>query len=177
MSGLSDPTDLGKVVHALQEMGQDPETREAIIRALTRWERRHQTDGDDIRDRVTGPIVDALHARVEFVDRTLASGVKISLPYTSKIAREFAMGATPLTHVWEPQTKRLLVALAAHATTAIVGGAYAGDQAILMAKAMAHRPDATVHCFEVNARNVEVLQSNALRNDLKNIVVSPLGLW
>jgi len=160
----------------LAEIGHDATARKALIEALVAWEKRAQRDGVDLRETVTGPLVDALHARVPEVTRRLASGIVFTMPYKSKIAREFAMGVEPLTHVWEPQTTRLLVALAERSRTIVVGGAYSGDHAIPMARAIAPR-NGRVHCFELQPAQLGALKTNAAQNSLDNVVVNAVGLW
>ncbi len=162
----------------LAEIGRDQGARAALVTALVDWEERHQKqrDGVDLRETVTGPLVDALYRADGVVTRRLSSGLVFTLPYRSKIAREFAMGIEPLVHVWEPQTSRLLVALAARANTVVVGGAYAGDQAILIAQVLAQRTG-KVHCFELNPPQLAALEANARQNILTNVVVNAMGLW
>lgn len=162
----------------LTEVGRDPVTRDAMVSALAEWEARQQkhSDGVDLRETVTGPLVDALFKTDGAVTRRLSSGLVFTLPYRSKIAREFAMGSEPLNHVWEPQTSRLLVALAARAKTVVVGGAYAGDQAILIARALSAH-GGSVHCFELNPPQLRALELNAQQNGLRNVVVNAMGLW
>lgn len=166
------------LTNLLVEVGRDPTARDAIVAALASWEDRHQKqrDGVDLRETVTGPLVDALYRADGVVTRRLASGILFTLPYLSKIAREFAMGVEPLGHVWEPQTSRLLVALAERAKTVVVGGAYAGDQAVLIASVIATR-GGKVHCFELNPPQLSALHLNAKQNGLGNVVVNAMGLW
>jgi FkbM family methyltransferase len=160
----------------LAQIGHDDAARAAIMTALTAWEKKHQTDGVDLRETVTGPLTDALHARMSSVTRTLTSGVVFTMPYKSKIAREYAMGETPLRHVWEPQTLKLLLELARGAKTVVFGGAYSGDQAVPVAHAIAAHGGA-VHCFEVNPVQLDALRLNAKQNGLSNVHVNALGLW
>ena len=163
---------------AIADIGRDAETRAALVAALNDWEQRHQrqADGVDLRETVTGPLVDALYRHDGSVTRRLASGLVFTMAYRSKIAREFAMGVEPLSHVWEPQTSRLLIALAGGSKTFIVGGAYAGDQAIPVAHALA-KHGGTVHCFELNPPQLAALEANARQNRLSNVVINATGLW
>lgn len=165
-----------KLNQSLAEIGRDTAARKALIDALVAWEKREQRDGVDLRETMTGPIVDALHAHVPEVTRRLASGIVFTMPYKSKIAREFAMGVEPLTHVWEPQTTRLLVALAERAQAIVVGGAYSGDHAIPMARTVSSRKG-RVHCFELQPAQLRALKANAAQNDLDSVVVNAVGLW
>lgn len=168
----------GPLQDSIAEIGRDPASREQILAALAAWEQRHQVlaEGTDLRETITGPIVDLLYRNEGSVTRRLSSGLAFTMPYRSKIAREFAMGVEPLTHVWEPQTSRLLVALAGKARTFVIGGAYAGDHAILVAQELA-KHGGRVHCFELNAQQLAALQHNAQQNGLTNVVVNAIGLW
>jgi FkbM family methyltransferase len=168
----------GPLAEMLTRVGKDGDTRAAVVKALVAWEARHQAghDGEELRETVTGPIVDALYRSESAVTRRLASGIVFTLPYRSKIAREFAMAGEPLSHVWEPQTSRLLVALAERARTVVIGGAYAGDQAIPVAQVLAKR-GGQVHCFELNRVQLAALEANAKRNGLDNVIVNAIGLW
>lgn len=164
--------------HAIANVGRDPAARADLVARLLRWEDYHQKDADgiDLRETVTGPIVDALYSHDASVTRKLASGLVFTMAYRSKIAREFAMGLEPLNHVWEPQTSRLLTALATTARTFVFGGAYAGDQAIPVANVMA-KHDGKVHCFELNPPQLAALETNARQNRLSNVIINALGLW
>jgi hypothetical protein len=75
-------------------------------------------------------------------------------------------------HVWEPQTTKLLTALAKGATNVIVGGAYIGDHVAFVA-----RVARAVHAFEPAQHSFERLQHHLSVNDLRNVVPHRLGLW
>ncbi|MFL6859175.1 MAG: FkbM family methyltransferase [Allosphingosinicella sp.] len=167
----------GKTLEAaLRSVGRDPATRGAIVAALLDFERRPENRFTTIRDDCTGPIVDALHAGVDTVSKRLAGGLVLEFPYRSKIARDFVMAkpAEP-DHVWEPQTTRLLLHLAAGIEHAIVGGAYFGDQAVPLAHALRGR--GVCHAFEPDADQARMLERNAALNRLDNLRVHALGLW
>jgi FkbM family methyltransferase len=175
----NDPRDLSgaKLRSALLHIGRDLELRSELVAWLHAAEKRLNHNGA-VRDDVTGPIVDALHHEDDAYEKTLADGTQIGYLYRTKIARDFLMSerAHP-THVWEPQTTRLLVHfINGTSGDALVGGAYCGDQAVLMAKAMSS-PNRKVHCFEPNAVQSAVLAGNARRNDLTNLVICTQGLW
>ncbi|HUJ13502.1 MAG TPA: FkbM family methyltransferase [Thermoanaerobaculia bacterium] len=161
---------------ALTAIGRDPVARARIVAALTDYEQRPENRFTTVRDEVTGPIVDALHAGVPLVRKELANGLRFELLYRSKIARDFVLSVPERPdHVWEPQTTRLLLHLAARATDVIVGGAYFGDHAIPLADAL--RPRGACHAFEVDPEQAAMLQRNADLNGLDNVRVHPLGLW
>src|SRR5690606_29317993 len=131
----------------------------------------------DVREEVTGPIVDALHEGVGPLTKRLRGGIDFHFHYRSKIARDFVMSpdAEP-DHVWEPQTTKLLVSLGHDKKHVVIGGAYSGDQAILLAHAMKKR-GGTCHCFEPNRDQMAMLKRNAQSNKLDNVVFNQLGLW
>jgi len=162
----------------LTYLGRDATTRSAIIRALVEWEGRCQknADGTDLRETLSGPIVDALYSGEPTITRRLKSGILFTMAYRSKIAREFAMGLEPLSHVWEPQTSRLLMALAKSAKTFVIGGAYAGDQAIPVAQVLT-KHGGQVHCFELNPPQLAALEINVRQNSLTNVTINAEGLW
>jgi FkbM family methyltransferase len=161
---------------ALKVLGRDDATRARIIAALQEYERTLENRFTTVRDDVTGPIVDALHASIEVVRKELGNGMVFEFPYRSKIARDFVMSAPEKPdHVWEPQTTKLLIHLSRTATDVIVGGAYFGDQAILIADALRGR--GTCHAFEADAYQASMLERNAALNGLDNVRVNAIGLW
>ncbi len=160
---------------ACRRLGEDVETRARIVAALLDYENRDGRRFTNVRDEVTGPVVDALHASAGILRKQLASGLVFEFRYSSKIARDFVMSvpAAP-DHVWEPQTTRLLVHLA-RGGDAIVGGAYFGDQAVAVANALRGR--GTCHAFEPDAAQAEMLARNAALNALDNLVADRRALW
>lgn len=161
---------------ALKTVGADAETRARIIAALQQFELLPERRFTTVRDDVTGPIVDALHASLDVVRKELSNGLVFEFPYRSKIARDFVMSIpeTP-DHVWEPQTTKLLLHLSATAEHVVIGGAYFGDQAIPVAHALRGR--GVCHAFEPNREMAAVLERNAALNALDNVRVHPLALW
>ncbi len=162
---------------ALHRIAQDEAWRRAFIRQLIGFENAIDAPGVDVREEITGPMVDALFDDDQVVAKTLSNGVKFEFLYRSKIARDFVM-STPETpdHAWEPQTSRLLVNLAKRATQVVIGGAYFGDQAVLVAREIAPR-GGMVHAFEPNNQQRAMLIRNAQLNGLSNIRPRPEGLW
>ena len=175
----NDPRDLNgqKLKEALRLLGRDVGLRAELIEWLKQAECRLGHNGS-VRDDVTGPIVDALHTDDDQYAKTLADGTRFEFLYRTKIARDFLMSAKAApTHVWEPQTTRLLRHLAAQTTGDIlIGGAYFGDHAILLAKQVA-QAGRRVHCFEPNAAQATMLTRNAHLNGLSNILLQEQGLW
>lgn len=161
---------------ACRRLGEDAETRARIVAALLDYENRDGRRFTNVRDEVTGPLVDALHASAGILRKQLGNGLVFEFRYSSKIARDFVMSvpAAP-DHVWEPQTTRLLLHLARSGGEAIVGGAYFGDQAVTLADALRGR--GTCHAFEPDAAQAEMLARNATLNSLGNLLVDRRALW
>jgi FkbM family methyltransferase len=162
---------------ALARLGGDPLARNRVVAACREFEALPQNAMTTVRDDVTGPIVDALHAQAGALVKQLSSGVVIEFLYRSKIARDFVL-STPETpdHVWEPQTTRLMLYLARGARNVVVGGAHFGDQAVPLAHSIAPH-GGVCHAFEPDLDQAEMLTRNAKRNKLPNLRVNTLGLW
>jgi FkbM family methyltransferase len=157
---------------ALKAVGRDEAARARIVAALVDYERLHRFT--TVRDDVTGPIVDALHASAGVIRKELRNGLVLEFPYRSKIARDFVMSVPEKPdHVWEPQTTKLLLHLAAD--DVIVGGAYFGDHVIPIADALRGR--GTCHAFEADADQAAMLARNAALNALDNVRVHAVALW
>jgi FkbM family methyltransferase len=162
---------------ALARLGRDPIARERVVAACRDFEALPENAGTTVRDDVTGPIVDALHADAGVVTKELASGLVLEFLYRSKIARDFVLSAPAAPdHVWEPQTTKLILHLARGAANVVVGGAYFGDQAVPLAHAIAAH-GGVCHAFEPDREQAAMLARNAERNGLANLRVSTFGLW
>ncbi|MES2760403.1 MAG: FkbM family methyltransferase [Pseudomonadota bacterium] len=166
-----------KLIASFDLIAARPAWREMFIEHLLQFERGIGEAGLDVRQDVIGPLVDALYDDDQVVRKELADGTRLDFLYRSKIARDFLLSepARP-DHAWEPQTSRLLIDLAANARQVLVGGAYFGDHAILLAK-QASRNGGTVHAFEPNSEQRRMLVHNAELNGLGNIVARAEGLW
>ena len=175
----NDPRDFdGKRLQAaLHRLGRDLSLRRELIDFLKRAERTLTSPGS-VRDEITGPIVDALHDDQDAYEKTLSDGTRFKFLFRTKIARDFLMANNQApSHVWEPQTTKLLLKLASSCRSdVIIGGAYFGDQAILVAKILAEQ-GRRVHCFEPNTDQATMLEENVKINDLKNVLVNKIGLW
>lgn len=162
---------------AISRIGEREDWRQAFIAQLLTYESAISSVGVDVREEITGPIVDALHDDNQIVRKTLSNGVIFEFLYRSKIARDFVMSMPEHPdHAWEPQTSRILVNLAKSARQVVIGGAYFGDHAILIAKEIATF-GGVVHAFEPNNEQRDMLICNARLNALTNIVARPEGLW
>lgn len=164
----------GNIDTALAMIGDNEEARRIMIDALRHIENVLDLPGVEIREHVTGPLLDAMYPGEREVTKTLADGTSITARYTSKIIRDFVMAAERPDHVWEPQTTKAAMYFASKAKAIVVGGAYIGDHAVLMAKLMQGR--GKVHCFEPSS-NALMLERNARANGVDNIVVNRLGVW
>ena len=175
----NDPRDLDgkRLQHAMQTLGRDPALRARLIALLRESESQIACEGS-VRDDVTGPVIDALHLETDQYEKVLADGTRFQFLYRTKIARDFLLSESEHpTHVWEPQTTKLLLALAPHLQgDVLVGGAYFGDQAVLVARALVDK-GMKVHCFEPNPEQAGMLEHNVALNHLCNVVVNRTGLW
>lgn len=171
-----------KALEALSRIGETPDWRQALIRQLIAFEGQIQAPGVDVREELTGPLVDALYDDDAVVRKTLSTGVTFEFLYRSKIARDFVMSQPDAPdHAWEPMTSRILVDLARGKTrggakNVVVGGAYFGDHAVLIAREIAAN-GGVVHAFEPNNDQRGMLMKNAELNGLTNIKPRSEGLW
>jgi FkbM family methyltransferase len=166
-----------KALEALSRIAENDDWRNALVRQLVAFESQISAPGVDVREELTGPLVDALYDDDQVVRKTLSNGVTFEFLYRSKIARDFVM-STPEApdHAWEPMTSRILVDLARRAQQVVIGGAYFGDHAVLIAREIAPR-GGVVHAFEPNSQQRGMLTRNAEINGLTNIRPRPEGLW
>jgi FkbM family methyltransferase len=176
MTERNDWLAVGGLSGALAEIARHPASRDELISALRRIEGNFHAPEINVREYITGPIVDALFTQGELLTKTLTSGLAVSFRYTSKIARDFVMAGDRPDHVWEPQTTKLLLMLASTMRNAVFAGAYFGDQALLAAAAM-RQVGGRCYCFEIDAIQIDLLESNARANALDNIVAFQQPLW
>jgi FkbM family methyltransferase len=170
--------DYDKLSHALAAIGRDEKARRAMLEGIRAAEAALAKPGINVRDDVTGPVIDALFKDSGLLSVRLEHGLRYHFRYRSKIAREIVMNPAPvLDHLWEPQLTKLVLLLGGRTRHhALIGGAYAGDHAILLAHRIAGQ-GGVVHCFEPNGENASLLRLNARENRLANIAVNELGLW
>lgn len=167
-----------QLAEALARAGRDETLRDAVFEALRRAELQ-ATDASAFRSEVRWPIMTALLREVNAHRVALHDGMVFEVGPDSRIEQALLLSATAHPdHVWEPQTTRLLVAMATEAAHAIVGGAYIGDQVLLMARAMsAGTPSGTVHAFEPMESSFRRLLRNLEINGIENVVAHRMGLW
>ncbi|QET05855.1 MULTISPECIES: FkbM family methyltransferase [Cupriavidus] len=168
---------LQKLSDALRTVGGSAAARDKVIALCKNIEQDLSGYEGSVRDDITGPIVDAMYNEESRLRKTLSDGTVFEFLYRTKIARDFLMSSPSAPdHVWEPQTTKLLVRLCERGGHAVVGGAYFGDQVILMARQLA-RAGGTCHAFEPNADQLGMLRNNAQLNNVENIRSWRLGLW
>ncbi|MBF0676235.1 FkbM family methyltransferase [Pseudomonas sp.] len=169
--------DLEEVRNALRVIGENDQAREKFLVMCKAIENDIKNYPGSVRDSVVGPLVDALHDENTVVRKVLRDGTVFEFLYRTKIARDFVL-SSPVNpdHVWEPQTTKLLVHLASQCSDVLVGGAYFGDQAVLMARAMSAR-NGRCHTFEPNRQQLDMLRNNASLNGISNVLSWDLGLW
>lgn len=166
-----------KLAQALAIIGSNSTLLTSLLELCRKVESTLARRDFDVREEVTGPIVDALFANVDPQVIHLKQGLEFHFHYRSKIARDLVMSRSPQPdHVWEPQTTKLLLHLCDNASNLVIGGAYAGDHAILAANVMS-RNGGVCHCFEPNKEQLEMLRHNAEVNGLTNIILNEMGLW
>lgn len=171
---MSAPDDV--LARALSRLGSSESLRAKMIGLCQQFERLPEQRLTTVRDDVTGPIVDALHRDVVTVRKELSNGIVFDFHYRSKIARDFVMSVPEKPdHVWEPQTTKLLLHFAERAAHVLIGGAYFGDQALLIAHRLRDR--GVCHAFEPNADQAAMLVHNARLNGIGNLSVQAVGLW
>ena len=166
--------DNSKLAQALAVAGKDQKLRNVIFEAL----RQAELDADDharFREQVRWPLILSLLSEAKTHSVTLENGLIFEVSPDSRIEQALLLSteAHP-DHVWEPQTTRLLTALAAETSNVIVGGAYIGDHVLFLARAVG---DGVVHAFEPMQRPFDRLLHNLKVNNIQNVVANRMGLW
>jgi len=96
-----DSHELAKLGNAIRRLGVDDRSRENVLALCRDFERRSGLTRGDIRESVTGPIVDAMHAPGMQLRKELADGSVFDFTYRSKIARDFVLSPDDKPdHVW-----------------------------------------------------------------------------
>ena len=110
----NDPRDKNgkKLINALYKLGRDEKIRIRLINFLKDLEQNLSYNGSK-REEIVGPIVDALHGDDDTYEKLLSDGTKVKFFFRTKIARDFLLSTlNKPSHVWEPQTTKLLLYLA-----------------------------------------------------------------
>jgi len=161
------------LAHALAVAGQDERFRTLVFEALREAE-GHAEDPATFREQVRWPLLLALLRDVKTHRVVLEDGTLFDVGADSRIEKALLLSSVAHPdHVWEPQTTRLLIALAKEASNVIVGGAYIGDHAVLMAR----WTPGTVHAFEPMQHAFDRLLHHLEINQVDNVVAQRLGLW
>ena len=170
--------DAAKALEALGQAGLNERLRDAILDALRQAE-SESGDPSAFRYEVRWPIIQALLERAKTQRVELDCGLLFEVALEGRIEQALLLSAAAHPdHVWEPQTTRLLVTLGANAGNVIVGGAYIGDQVLLIARAMAKQdPAGRIHAFEPMAWSLRQLRHHLDLNHITNVVAHGLGLW
>jgi FkbM family methyltransferase len=167
------------LLDALAELGRNQGVRDRLVGLFKTIEKETRLPtGRSVRDELTGPMTDALFKHAGVLRKELQDGTIFDFLYRSKIARDLVLApADHPDHVFEPQTTRLLLHLARNARHVVIGGAYAGDHAIPVARLIAGK-GGVVHAFEPNDEQRALLVRNARLNRVSRAVRAlPLGLW
>lgn len=163
---------LEKIRRSLEE---NPGLTEKFVKSIITLEKQAGYPQNNIRDIFTGLICDEIFSGKEFT-KTLQNGLNIKFVYNSKIAREFLLSTPEVpSHVWEPQTTKVLQYFSKGAKNVIVGGAYFGDQALIIADII--KGTGMCHTFEPNRLNCSLLKDNAELNNIKNLKINSQALW
>lgn len=168
-------TDFDLIAPALAMAGTNEGLRERVFEALRQAE-IEANNPDAFREQVRWPLILALLSVVKTHRVILQNGLIFEVSPDSRIEKALLLSteAHP-DHVWEPQTTKLLTALAAGARNVILGGAYIGDHVAFIARAIA--ATGTVHAFEPSRHSFERLLHHLTINHLDNVVAHQMGLW
>lgn len=166
------------LAEALAMAGNDEKLRTAFFEALRRAEAA-SPDPANFRERVRWPLILALLSGARTHRIQMQNGLVFEVSADSRIERALLLSTEEHPdHVWEPQTTKLLTALARESSHVIVGGAYIGDQVLFLARAMAERkPPGVIHAFEPMKTSFDRLVRNLSLNNITNVIPKRLGLW
>lgn len=165
--------DIELLAPALAIAGTNGRLRNAIFDALREAE-LEAGEPAAFREQVRWPLILSLLSEVKTHRVVLQNGLLFDVGADSRIEKALLLSteAHP-DHVWEPQTTKLLTALAARASNVIVGGAYIGDHVAFIARVL----QGTVHAFEPSLHSFARLKHHLEINNLDNVVAHRLGLW
>lgn len=162
---------------ALSLLGADQEARDSILDIL-RSEESKAEDKLWFRETVRWPIIECLMSNNRTHEIKLSNGLRFVIGMDSRIEKAILLNPEKnLDCLWEPQTTKILLWLSRGANNVLVGGAYIGDHAILIADQLRNEKKGVVHCFEPSHQSRSRLQENRDINELKNIELIDLALW
>src|SRR5690349_12426557 len=137
-----------RLFDALRTIGRSEALRAKVLELCREIENGNELSVATVREEVTGPIVDALHSGEDVLRKRLSNGLIFDFYYRSNIARDLVLAPNEaLDHLFEPQTTKLLMHLSKGSKQVLIGGAYAGDHVIQVARALAET-GGQVHAFE-----------------------------
>lgn len=166
------------LAQALAAAGKDRKLRDAIFDALRQAEAESH-DPASFREQIRWPLILSLLSEAKTHTVVLENGLIFEVSPDSRIEQALLLSSEAHPdHVWEPQTTRLLTALAAETTTVIVGGAYIGDHVLFLARAVGGgNTPGVIHAFEPMQHAFDRLLHNLKVNNIRNVVANRLGLW
>ena len=167
-----------KLAEALSLAGQNDELRRTLFAAL-RLAEAQAANPANFREQVRWPLILALLGEKGTERVVLENGLIFEVGADSRIEQALLLSTEEHPdHVWEPQTTKLLTALAANASQTIIGGAYIGDHVLPVARVMAEdAPPGQVHAFEPMSHAFNRLLRNLELNKIQNVSANRLGLW
>jgi FkbM family methyltransferase len=166
------------LAEALALAGNDENLRTAIFEALRRAEAAAE-DPALFREQVRWPLILSLLSLAKTHRVQMQNGLVFEVSPDSRIEQALLLSSEEHPdHVWEPQTTKLLTALARETSHIIVGGAYIGDQVLFLARAASEqKPPGVIHAFEPMKASFERLMQNLRLNNITNVVANRIGLW
>lgn len=153
----------------------------SYIKKLCRFFDANPCMGFDARSQILYPLLDKLIPEGQIFDLELENGLHFEYAYTSSIAKEILLRELENpSHAWEPMTsKSVELIMANRPGTALIGGAYFGDHALIAARELQiKRSEGLVICIEPNIAQGQLLIKNAKANNIRDqIIWSDCILW
>jgi FkbM family methyltransferase len=135
----------------------------------------------DARTQILYPLLDKVVMEGQSFDLELENGLYFEYAYTSSIAKEILLRELEKpSHAWEPMTsKSVELIMGNRPGTALIGGAYFGDHALIAARELQIKGgEGFVICVEPNSTQGQLLIKNARANSLQDRVIwSDCILW
>ena len=141
------------------------------IKSLAKFINANPCMDFDARTNILYPLLDRIYNDGEVLQLELVNGLKLKYLYKSNIAKEILLRENSLpTHAWEPMTSQAIeIAMKYRPGSALIGGAYFGDHALLAANAIQNTTDENkIICIEPNSEQREMLEANAENNNLRH---------
>jgi FkbM family methyltransferase len=141
------------------------------IKKLTTYINENPKIGFDARTKILYPLLDEIYSEADQLQVKLQNGLIFRFSYRSNIAKEILLRDTEVpTHAWEPMTSKAVELAIRHKPgSAVIGGAYFGDHALIAAHELKLANSRNrVLCVEPNAQQRKLLLENANNNNLIN---------